>query len=395
VKTVKLSLAEAILVSVFVLIQTATLRISWDLHRNILALSLLLFLLASLKPNISKFHAGLLLLLSALVFASHELVGVLLALVVALLLIFRTQVLPKKAISFIIPGFAAVMLWFFLVISRIPTLEFQSFLSYGQASLHTASEITFCTVLFLPIIPFAIIGWKSNCILSAWFAVTGILGLSPFLPSPVTLAIWDRWMLMLVFPLGIIAGLGVVRIPEILLIHIPRMARKFRTYATALILIALVSPFGVVAYGFMTAPPNHPFFAFDNPVLWHAGSSGIPSTMQSNTVDFTMAADVQRVLDWLTTRMNASTVLLTHDAFYGYALLYMPASCNVIWYGFYGLQWGLSIARSKAFTRAYVIWFAPGSGWHSPDPDLSTFKLVHKSGLIMLYVTTLVPSATT
>jgi hypothetical protein len=392
-RALKRNVTEAILVTVFVLIQTATLRISWDLHRNVLALSLLLFLLASLKPKVSSFRAAFLLLLSALVFASHELVGILMTLIVVLLVVFRARVLPEKTALFLIPGFAAAFLWFVLVVSRIPAPEFQTLLvSQSQVSLLTAPEIAFFTVLFLPLIPLAIIGWRSNSILSAWLGVTGVLGFSPLLPSPVALAIWDRWMLMLIFPVGIIAGIGLVRIPKMLLDHIPGVTRKIRPYATACILIAIFFPFVVVAHGFMTAPPEHPFFVFDNPVLWRAGSSGIPSTMQSNTVDFAMASDIQRVLEWLTVRMNSTSVLLTHDAFYGYALLDMPSRCNIIWYGYYGVEWGLSRASAQAFRLAYLIWFTPGSGWHSPDPDLSAFKLVYQSGLITLYVTTLAPS---
>lgn len=392
-RALKLNVNEAILVTVFVLIQTATLRISWDLHRNVLALSLLLLLLASLKPNVSRLRAVSLLLLSALVFASHELVGILMTIIVALLVVFRARVLPEKLALFLIPGFAAALLWFLLVILRIPAQEFQTLLiSRSQGDLPTAAEIAFFTVLFLPLIPLAIIGWRPNAILLAWLGVTGVVGFSPLIPSPVALAIWDRWMLMLIFPMGIIAGIGVVRIPKMLLDHILGVTRKTRPYVRASILIAALFPFVVVAHGFMTTSPDHPFFVFDNPVLWRAGSSGIPSTMQSNTVDFSMASDIQRVLDWLTVRMNSTSVLLTHDAFYGYALLYMPSRCSIIWYGHYGVEWGLSAARALAFRLAYLIWFTPGSGWHSPDPDLSAFKLVYQSGMIMLYVTTLAAS---
>lgn len=87
--------------------------------------------------------------------------------------------------------------------------------------------------------------------------------------------------------------------------------------------------------------------------------------------------------------MNSSDVLLTHDAFYGYALMYTPSTSNVLWYGYYGVEWGLSKAKVLGFKEAYLIWFTPGSGWHSPDPDLTAFKSMYQSGMIVVYVTVL------
>jgi hypothetical protein len=112
--------------------------------------------------------------------------------------------------------------------------------------------------------------------------------------------------------------------------------------------------------------------------------------MQSNTVSFAMTPDIQESLTWLASRMNSTDVLLTHDAFYGYALLYTPSAVNVLWYGYYGVEWGLARAKADGFKEAYLIWFTPGSSWHTPAPDLTGFKLVHHIGMIMLYVTPLI-----
>jgi hypothetical protein len=67
----------------------------------------------------------------------------------------------------------------------------------------------------------------------------------------------------------------------------------------------------------------------------------------------------------------------------------LPDSANVLWYGYGDVGWGVSRAKSFGFVQAYLIWFAPGSGWHGPDPDLANFKAVFQSGMIVVYVANL------
>ena len=392
VKSLNLPPRDSILVAAFVMIQVAALRISWDLHRNVLSTAVLLFLIANLRPRIDRVHGAFLLLLGGLVIASHELVGALMILIVVLLLLIRWKEFfgrELKPARFVIAVLVVALVWLLVVVSRIQRYE-NLFVAYGATDVLAVTQLAFFSVLFLPLIPLVLMGKRTNAALSAWIAAAGLIAFSPLLPIPFAPAFWDRWMLMLVFPLGILGGIGVLRVPAIVRRCVPRLYRYGGARVSAAILLAVFIPFVVVSSGFMIAPPNHPFWLFDSPLLWRAGSSGIPSTMQSNTVDFDMTADIQRSLTWLAGRMNSSDVLLTHDAFYGYALIYMPLTTNILWYGYYGVDWGLSKAKALGYKEAYLIWFVPGSGWHSPDPDLTGFKLVHQSGMIMLYVTSLI-----
>ncbi len=391
-KTLKLPVAHSIFVAGFVIVQVATLRMSWDMHRTILSTSLLLILLADLQPQIDRLHATVALLLSGLVIASHELVGTLMLLIVAWLFLFRRSTYFKdgsRLMALLLPFFVAAGVWFYVAVSRIQAYA-SLLVNYSDLDSLAVVQWHYFSVLFLPLIPFALLSKRKSGVLFAWLGIAGLIAFSPLLPVPLAPGFWDRWMLMLVFPLGILAGIGVLRIPEIFRAHIPRLSGGLGHCLTGAILIAVVFPFAIVASGFMTAPSAHPFWLFDDPLLWNAGWSGVPSTMQSNTVDFRMIPDIQRSLDWLAGRMNSSEVLLTHEAFYGYALIYMPSTINVLWYGGYGVEWGLDRARAYGFKEAYLIWFTPRSGWHSPDPDLTGFKLVHQSGMIMLYVIPLI-----
>ena len=115
----------------------------------------------------------------------------------------------------------------------------------------------------------------------------------------------------------------------------------------------------------------------------------MPATMQSNTVALNMVPDVQRALVWLNNRMDSNHVLLTHYEFYGYALLYLAPTDVIIQYGYEDLATVLYSAKSQGFQNAYLIWFVPNSGWHQPDPDLTSFKLTYQSGIICVYETQL------
>jgi hypothetical protein len=331
-------------------------------------------------------------LLSALVIASHELVGTLMLLIVGSLVFFQRGSYLKRGSRLrvlLLLFFTAGAVWFYLTVSRIQGYE-SLLVKYSDLNSLAVIQLHFFSVLFLPLIPLVLLGGRRSGALLAWLGIAGAIAVSPLLPVPLAPAFWDRWMLMLVFPLGILAGVGVLRLPAILRAHIPRLSGGLGHYFTGAILIVVVFPFVVVAGGFMVAPSAHPFLLFDDPVLWQAGWSGIPSTMVSNTVDFSMVPDIQRSMAWLAGRMNSSDVLLTHDAFYGYALIYMPATCNILLYSYHGVDWGLTNARASGFKEAYLIWFTPGSGWHSPDPDLTAFSLVYQSGMIRVYVTQLV-----
>ena len=391
-KSLNVSPAGSILVAVFVMIQAATLRLSWDLHQTILSTAVLFFLLANLRPRVDRSRGLVLVLLGALVIASHELVGVLMVLIVGLLLLFKWSEFfgrELKPAKFVLMSFAVVLGWLYVIVSRIQPYG-NLFVRYGASDLLAVTQLSFFGVLFLPVIPLVLIGKRTNAALCAWLVVAGLIAFSPLLPLPFAPAFWDRWMLMLVFPLSILGGIGLLRIPDIIKRYAPRLCRRDGVHVRGAILLAVFIPFVVVSSGFMIAPADHPFWLFDSPILWRAGWSGIPSTMQSNTVDFSMSPDIQRTLAWLAGQMNSGDVLLTHDAFYGYALMYMPSTANILSYGYYGVEYGLAKAKTAGFKEAYLIWFTPGSGWHSPDPDLTEFKLVYQSGIIRLYVTPLI-----
>ena len=391
-RTLGLGVGESVFVTGFVLLQAATLRVSWDLHRNILGLAFLLLLISNFKLPSTRTKMLVLGLLSALVIASHAIVGVLMILLAVVLFaakLFRNEwARAKILIPTLVFAFAPILLY------SVPVTE-PILVNYPQPhSLLLVTQEHFFGVLFLPLLPLAAIGIrKANDAIWAWLGIVALVSFSPLLPLPVAPAFWDRWMLMLVFPLGILAGLGALELAEGGHHLSARLSMKRLVVAVRpAILLALILPFSVTAYGFMSAPSNHPFVIYNDPVLWQAGWSGMPATMQSNTVALNMVPDVRRALDWLNNRMDSRDVLIAHYAFYGYALLYLTPTHGIISYWQEGSETALESVKGHGFQDAYLIWFIPDSGWHKPDPELTNFKLVYQSGLICVYEIQLAPA---
>lgn len=388
-RTLGLGVEESVFVTGFVLLQAATLRISWDLQRNILGLAFLLLLITNFKLQPTRGRMLTVGLLSILVIASHEIVGVLMILLAVALFaarLFRNELARAKIlIPTLVFAFAPILLY------SVPVTE-PILINYPQPhSVLLVTQEHFFGVLFLPLLPLAALGIrKVNDAILAWLGIIALVSFSPLLPLPVAPAFWDRWMLMLVFPLGILAGTGALKLSEWVHHLSARLSMKRLEVAVGpAILLALILPFSVTAYGFMSAPSNHPFVLYNDPALWQAGWSGMPATMQSNTVALDMVPDVQRAMVWLNNQMNSNHVLLANYEFYGYALLYLAPTDVIIQYGYEKLTTALYSAKSQGFQNAYLIWFVPDSGWHQPDPDLTSFKLTYQSGIICVYETQL------
>lgn len=385
-KTLGLKAPHALATAVLILLQVATLRIGWDLHRNLLALSIFLVLLTYLEFRETRkqiVHAAI---LSALVALSHEIVaGLMLAVAVGLIL-WRALEKESGRLWILIPP---------LTLGSIPVLwvltEFLPGTSVGYAASsqslaeRASAELLLVATLFLPSSLLAIFGRRRVRTLIVWLGAVAI-GLGASLLGVAYMdGVWVRWLLMLVFPVGFFAGLGLQNLSGWISGIASRFLNKRHGWIRGLVTVLILAPYLYLAWGFMSAPSGEPLWYFDNPALWTGGQIGVPSTMQSNTVPLAGVDDVEAAISWLNKEMGDHDVLLTHAAFYGWALLYLNREKGLVTYGSSGIEYGLRLAAEQGFRRAYVIWFTPGYGWHSPDPDLTGWMKAFQSGNIVVY----------
>jgi hypothetical protein len=376
----------------FVLLQVAALRLSWDLYQNLLALGLLLLLLGSFRGLSGSRRTLSLVILAGLIMVTHQFVTVFLFMLGGGLFVWALlkHETPRKtpAILAIIGLFALGLVSCLLI---FPTTVYTITTAAHSEGLFSASVAVALGVLlaalYLPAIVPAVVGFRKIRSLVVWGSEVCLILLMSALGFPYLTAFMDRWALMLAIPVGVMGALGLVAIARRLVNLAERcsLARQSRRLTQGIVLLALLVPYGGLALEFMTSPIAHPYWYFDNPALWRVGSSGLPATMLHNTMPFEDEPDVVAALQWLNHVMTSSDVLLTHTAFYGWALLYLRWDLPIINYGGNNPNQAAVWGREEGFHREYVIWFIPGYGWDAPDPNFSHWALAFKDGPIVIY----------
>ena len=390
---VRESQAISFFIAVFVLLEIAALRISWDLYQNLIALSLLLLLLGSFTALRGTRRVVALVILGILITLTHQFVTAFLFMIGAGLFVwalFWSEVSRRTTAMLVIASLALLAAVSSLQVfpTTIYAITSSSYSGYPPYASTAATLGMFLAALYLPTIVPAAIGFRKNRLLLVWSLEIALILLMTVLGFPYLAAFMDRWSLMLVVPLGVFGALGLVNVSR-LLIKLGKstgFVRRGPNVVRGLILLALLVPYGGLALEFMTSPVSHPYWYFDNPVLWRAGASGLPATMLHNTVPFEDEAHVAAAFRWLNNEMTKSDVLLTNPAFYGWALLYLRRDRSIINYAGNNANLAIVWAKAEGFHCVYVVWFIPGYGWDGPDPNFTHWTLAFRDGPIVIYL---------
>ena len=107
---------------------------------------------------------------------------------------------------------------------------------------------------------------------------------------------------------------------------------------------------------------EQPFFYF-NPSQFKSYSDQIPSSMLQNTLPLTDCQSTANALEWFKNNVNYTAILLTHTAFYGWALLTLNES-QVRNYGFDDPATAAMAVAKEGYSQIYLIWWVNGQGWY-------------------------------
>jgi hypothetical protein len=352
-----------------------SLRISWDMLRSELALILFFAFLTLLHANWEKKNRQgfLLSMFMVLVALSEQLVALIMFSVV---LAFCIQKLSKKEhdafgrlVTATLPSLAVFGLIFgadyavslgFSTISASQWFSLFAFSSVSDALIGTVGFLLFC---FLPLLPFVWVGWKnfSSFELKTWifWCLIGILlGLGA---SSGLFPMSYRWTLLMSFPLAFFAIEGIKHF------RFPRLKLLLSGILIFLSCSFMFLPAGL-AFPYFTLFPNY-----------------VPSSMLQNTVSLSDCEDVVRAMSWYGQNVGGNGTLLVHDAFTGWADLYLNASCRFVNYGYENPQAAAEKLAADEPGQLYVIWWVPGEGWHGLKSLPSSFFEVFRSGRIAMY----------
>jgi len=367
------------------------LRISWDLLRNELALIFLFVVLTLLAggnfgKNLWKRYTLLSVSMIAVVLA-HQLVAVIMfGLVVFTVIYMFVRKERFRAFSLVVTALPAVLL-FFASVYFIPAVpEFRlifgfpassdgwlALFGFSSYSAMITSEAGFFLYCFLPMLPLVIISAKRfrNFHIQIWVLLIFIASLVPMV-SPSNL----RWVMMLTYPFAFYVSEALSRLKSI-------NWRRFRLAAYRFAVVYLVLSTAILSLGFMLMSPEKPFQYFDVE-KYNGYINQIPSSMMQNTVSIADCGDTVLALQWFKDNTGENAVLLTHRAFYGWALTALSKD-HVILYEYDNPEIDAATAVRQGQNQVYLIWWVNGQGWYGQPTVASSFEEVYHSNKIAIY----------
>ena len=382
-KALNWSTKTALIATFFFAFQLASLRMSWDLHRNMLGSAVLLFTLPLIRRVDSKKNFAVLLTLSILLVLSHILVwAVLFAVVLATFIndwLKNERLKSLKLLAAVLPAFAVLLISLFVfppaayiqenVIASEDTVHqspggvfflvnylsvsdaVQNYPSYLDLVLHVFSLFS---VLYLWWLPLVLVGLFRDKILDGWILLL-LLGSFDALITPFcALDLWSRWMFMMVYPFTFYAINGVEKLSKFggksVLFGFGWLNWIKVTRKTALKIFSVTIVLGSI---FLTLPPFFDRFGvFSIPTT----ISYLPSTMQYNTIPLRDVKPTVEVVEWLNENMNDGSSVLVHHAFFWWADLYLDKR-HVIVDFVKDFERALDVALERSFNPIYLVWW--------------------------------------
>jgi hypothetical protein len=354
-----------------------SLRVSWDLYRNMLGLTFILLTLVFLRDHKGLRNRGLLALSIIGAVAADQLTGVIVLFLVAARVLreimegHRTQF--KDLVFAATPGIAL-----FLSILYVDLGVLGNSLGQRQPALPELQSISnsmgFLGFAFLPLVPLVAIGVRkvSNLELRGWsfFCVAAaVTTLMPFVGLNVPSY---RWSLLMSIPLCVFAAAGLARLTSVQLNVGPR--RWLQIKILPIFSIIIVS--SAILYIALPAQQAMPYYV--------AYSGLLTTSMIQDTVPLSDMGHLHELLDWVSTRSGPGTVLITHQAIYGWARAY-ESSEPIINYEYSSPLEGVEIAKGLGYSSILMIWWVNGRGWHGQPTVPIGFVQVASDGDMAVY----------
>lgn len=378
-KTLGWDAKKALLAALFFAVQLASLRLSWDLYRNVLGLAILLFTLPLIRSVETRKGVVTLALLSTLIVFTHILVSVLLFSivlgVVVSSLIKNEKAYPLKLLatmSLALAVFALSVYFYSMPVQEDPNVIsayivpskpggiffLTNYLAVSD-SVHNyptyfdllARVLSLFGILYILCLPLIIVGFFRDKILDVWTVF--LLGATfncliiPFF----ALDFWHRWMFMLVYPFTFYAANGVDKIwrshQKNNGLTLSRTRISKRTMRAILLLTV------VVGSAFIATPAFFDRYGFFlNPLV----NSYIPSTMLYNSIPLRDVSSTILAMEWLNENMDNRSIVLVHHAFRWWADLYLSKEHMMVYF-VKDIENAVEVALAHGYKHMYTVWW--------------------------------------
>jgi hypothetical protein len=384
-KSLAWSSKKCFLVSVVSTVYFVSLRISWDLLRTELSLIFLFLAMAFLtREKLSFRNAVLLSLAMFLVVFSDQLVALIMFAIVLINIMklsFSKQLAgARKIIICSVPSVASFCLIIYAAfqVSQISLVNGRlsqgtsglstvfGFTSVVNSALNTAGFVAFCYVPLLPFLLLSFTRFRNNLQVKTWilFIFAAVL-VSIVIPNNLVGASPYRWVLLLTYPLAFV-------VVDVLSTF---KSKQSKISGAAILLLVLV----LFSSSFIALPNEHPlsYFSFY--------PNYFPTSMLQNTLSLNNCQNAVKALQWVKSNMSDNSVLLTSEAFWGFASLTLNPN-QYLFYGYGNVtQFAEKVAASSPTYSIYMIWWVNGTGWYGQTSVPSIFHQLHQNGDIVIY----------
>ncbi len=354
--------------------------VSLDMYRNMLGLTFILLSLPLIEDLKDLRNQALLSVLVVLAVASDQLTGVI-ALVLAgtkALISLRRQrrdefvgmvkvALPGTVLFFATVYTGLIMTGVGLVGEQAPVPTLNS----------VGLNLGFLAYAYLALVPLVLLGLQRvpNLELRIWSVFCIGIVLTALLPFFGPRVQSYRWSLLLDIPLCIFAAAGLYKLVESAHSKIGWSRNLNRlilpTFSALLILSAVL---------YIALP------AQQAAMFYTAYPEQLPTSMVQDTIPMSDLGNLRALLDSAAARIGPTTVLITHQAIYGWARAYFPSlNDRIINYKYSSPLTGVEIARSDGYSSILMIWWTNGNGWHNQPFVPSGFQTLLASGDLALY----------
>jgi hypothetical protein len=376
----------------FLFFQAASLRISWDLWRNLLGAILLLIALSFLIRKGDGKNVLSLAALSFLTVLTNQFSATILFGTAGLFLIgrgWRNLKEYKWHLTAVVAAFITFIINAYLIVfinaagrsNFISLLSVRAELSnyldiYGSYMELSADFWTLFALCFCSVVPLVVIGIYNEPMLKAFTIFSSACAFSMLVFPWLGLPQWWRWTLFLIFPFSFYAVNGVDKILAlsikavdfrgIKLLNVKRFTLIF--WLAALLIYSYPSAF------YMSSSASHPHAYFTDGLA----NRYVPSTMLSSSIN---PSDIQATIDclkWLNNNMEGSSCVLVEERFLGWAELSLSEDKWIVAYPCHtSYEPALELALARGFQNIYLIWL---SSRHT-----SNFTVVYTAGNIAIY----------
>lgn len=246
--------------------------------------------------------------------------------------------------------------------------------------------------MILPLVFLGLLDLKDSA-LRLWAVFCLSLPLLTIVYPSMSIAFWNRWVFVLVYPLLFFAAHGLWRVWK----SSYSFRTKIKRCGTKIVVVAYLFSLLMLSGYYMTTTPENafPFFSQYNPSL-----SYIPSSMLQNSISIRDNPSMVNCLRWLESNSNETSLVVAHYSFVDFMRIYSPNLSRIP----IGLQTYLLVNPHNETTLAdemvaaanealaggnktvYTVWWNNGNGWYGIRSLPSEFKEVYRSERMSVYL---------